>query len=230
MWLLKTSAAGNAARQWLLIAVSHVLLYDVKRNLAPNEAHFWDCCRNMGSFLCGVEMVKPYVNVHLHCVVSSLKLASKMLTLPINGKISVNAYACVVYVYNVTSALYYAINNHFCVIRISFVAISRLTCRWLCDSPGTGCAWRLTPTYVWRGHPKTKAHVYVIYVNFWEIIIAFPNGGQWAPFSKVYPHWLKPLVTPLLITVPACDPVEHTSASLLVGLEFDSRPGLTKTW
>jgi len=83
----------------------------------------------MGSFLCGVEMVKPYVNVHLHCVVSSLKLASKMLTLPINGKISVNAYACVVYVYNVTSALYYAINNHFCVIRISFVAISRLTCR-----------------------------------------------------------------------------------------------------
>jgi len=24
-------------------------------------------------------------------------------------------------------------------------------------------------------------------VNFWELIIAFSNGGQWAPFSKVCP-------------------------------------------
>jgi len=32
-----------------------VLLYDVKRNLAANEAHFWDRCRCMGHFLCGVE-------------------------------------------------------------------------------------------------------------------------------------------------------------------------------
>jgi len=59
----------------------------------------------MGHFLCGVEMVKPYVNAHLHCIVSSLKLASKMSTLQINGKLSLNAYACVVYVYDVTSAL-----------------------------------------------------------------------------------------------------------------------------
>jgi len=29
--------------------------------------------------------------------------------------------------------------------------------------------------------------LHVMYVNFWELIIAFPNGGQWAPFSKVYP-------------------------------------------
>jgi len=83
----------------------------------------------MGNFLGGVEMVKPYVNAHLHCIVSSLKWASKMSTLPISGKFSVNAYACVVYVYNVTSALYCAINNHFCVIRVSFVATSRLICR-----------------------------------------------------------------------------------------------------
>jgi len=55
MGLLKISVAGNAARQWLLIAVSHVLLYDVKRSIAANEAHFGDCCRNMGHFLCGVE-------------------------------------------------------------------------------------------------------------------------------------------------------------------------------
>ena len=71
-----------------------------------------------------LERVKPYVNAHLHCMVSSLKLANKMSTLPINGKISTNAYACVVYVYNVTSALYCAINNHFCVIRVPFVATS----------------------------------------------------------------------------------------------------------
>jgi len=96
----------------------------VKRNLAGNEAHFWDCCRDMGNFLCGVEIVKHYVNAHLHCIVSSLKRASKM-SLPINGKISVNAYACVAYVYNATSALYCATNNHFCVIRVSSVATSR---------------------------------------------------------------------------------------------------------
>jgi len=53
--------AGNAARLSLLIAVSHVLFYVLKRELAAsaNEAHFWDCCRNMGNLLCGVEMVKP---------------------------------------------------------------------------------------------------------------------------------------------------------------------------
>jgi len=147
------------------------------KEIAANEAHFWDCCRNMGNFLCGVEMVKPYVNAHLHCIVSSLKGASKMLTLPINEKFSVNAYACVVYVYNVTSALYCAINNHFSVIQASFIATSRLACRWMCDSPGTGCAWRLTTTSLWREHAKTKAHIYLIYVNVWEIIIAFPNGG-----------------------------------------------------
>jgi len=82
----------------------------------------------MGHFRCGVEMVKRYVNAHLHCIVSSLKWASKMSTLPISGKISVNANACVVYVYNVTSALYCAINNHFYVIGLSFVASSRLAC------------------------------------------------------------------------------------------------------
>ena len=42
---------------------------------------------------------KRYVNSHLNSIVSSLKWASKMSTLPINGKIYVNACACVVYVY-----------------------------------------------------------------------------------------------------------------------------------
>jgi len=83
----------------------------------------------MGNFLCCVARVKRYVNAHLHCIISSLKWASKISTVPINGKISVNAYACVEYVYNVTSALYCAINNRFCVIRVSFAATSRLACR-----------------------------------------------------------------------------------------------------
>jgi len=34
-------------------------------------------------------------------------------------------------------------------------------------------------------------------MSFWELIIANPNGGQWASFSYVCPSWLKPLVTPL---------------------------------
>ena len=83
----------------------------------------------MDYFLCGAERVKPYVNAHLHCIISSLKLASEMSTLPINGKLSLNTYACVVYVYNVTSALHCVINNHLCVIRVSFVATSRSVCR-----------------------------------------------------------------------------------------------------
>ena len=133
------------------------------------------------------------------CIVSSAAWngQGKMSTLPIIGKISVDAYACVVYVCNLTSALYFAINNHFCVIRVSFVATSQLACRWMCDSLRTGCAWRLTPTCIWGKHAKIKGHIYAIYVSFWELIIAFPNGGQWAHFRKVCPSSLKHLVTPL---------------------------------
>jgi len=57
-----------------------------------------------------------------------------------------------------------------------------------------------TPAYthnMWRDQVKTYTHIYATYVSFWELIIAYPNGGQWAPFRKVCPPWLKPLVTPL---------------------------------
>jgi len=41
MWLLKTSVAGNATRQWLLIAMCHVVLYDVKKKpLLPAKWNF----------------------------------------------------------------------------------------------------------------------------------------------------------------------------------------------
>ena len=59
---------------------------DVKRNINANEAHFWECCRNMGHFLCGAEKVKHHLNVHLHCIVSSLTRTRKMSTLTIAGK------------------------------------------------------------------------------------------------------------------------------------------------
>ena len=42
------------------------VLYGVKRNIAANEAHFWDCCSNVGHFVCGVAKEKRYVNVYLH--------------------------------------------------------------------------------------------------------------------------------------------------------------------
>jgi len=60
---------------------------------------------------------------------------------------------------------------------------------------------RIATACMWREQAKAKAHIYVIYVNFWKLIIAFPNGGQWASFSKVCPpgsnlqlrHWLETL-------------------------------------
>jgi len=27
-------------------------------------------------------------------------------------------------------------------------------------------------------------------MSFWELIIAYPNGDQWAPFSEVFPPGL----------------------------------------
>jgi len=51
-------------------------------SLHANEEHFCDCYRNVGYFLFGLERVKRFVKVHLHCIVSNLKIISKMLTLP----------------------------------------------------------------------------------------------------------------------------------------------------
>jgi len=40
------------------------------------------------------------------------------------------------------------------------------------------CMKTYTPMYVAQ---TCEDHIYVMYVNFWELIIAFPNGGKWAP-------------------------------------------------
>jgi len=42
----------------------------------------------------GVERVKRFVNVNLHCIVSNLKRISKMSTLPPPGNISADAHGC----------------------------------------------------------------------------------------------------------------------------------------
>jgi len=49
--------------------------------MAANEAHFCDCCHNMGHFLCGAERVKCFVNIHLHCIYSNLEKVRKRLTM-----------------------------------------------------------------------------------------------------------------------------------------------------
>jgi len=36
------------------------------------QSVFCDCYRNMGHFLCSVERIKRFVNVHLHCIVSNV--------------------------------------------------------------------------------------------------------------------------------------------------------------
>jgi len=40
----------------------------------------------MGNFLCGVEVVKRFVNVNLHCNVSNLKKIRKISTFPLLEK------------------------------------------------------------------------------------------------------------------------------------------------
>jgi len=40
--------------------------------IAANEAFFCDCYRNVEHFLCSVESIKRFVNVHLHCIVSNV--------------------------------------------------------------------------------------------------------------------------------------------------------------
>jgi len=100
-----------------------------------------------------------------------------MSTLPINGKISVNAYACVVNAYNGTSALYCAINNYFCVIRVSFVATSQhvVECA-IHHEPGVH--EDLHP-HMWHEHAKTKAHVHGRRKDFFQ-------GGPPGDFSKLF--------------------------------------------
>ena len=91
-----------------------------------------------------IERVKRYVNVHLHCIVSNLKTKSKMSTLPTPAKISADAHACVVCVYNLTSAFYWARNNHYVLFDYPFGSVSlnvQFTTNGMCTKTYTnGCS------------------------------------------------------------------------------------------
>ena len=88
-----------------------------------------------------------------------------MSTLPINGKLSVNAYACVVYVYNVTSALYWAIKNIFVLFEYPLLQPLGKDVVECAIHHEPGVHEDLHP-HMWRELAKTKAHVYVTYVIF----------------------------------------------------------------
>ena len=85
------------------------VLYGVKRKIAANEAHFWDCCSNVGHFLCAVASVKRYVNVYLHLHCHQPEMDNQNVDFAYPGKIFEDSHACVICVYNLTSALYFAI-------------------------------------------------------------------------------------------------------------------------
>jgi len=79
----------------------------VKRNIAANEAHFWDC--NVGHFFCAVARVKRYVNVYMHLYRQQPEMVNQIVDLAYPGKIFADAHACVICVYNLTSALHFVI-------------------------------------------------------------------------------------------------------------------------
>jgi len=99
MWKLKRNIADN----------KFYSLYGVKRNTAANEAHFWDCCSNVGHFLCGVARVKRYLNVYLRLYRQQPEIDNQNVDFAYHGKIFADAHACVICVDNLTSALYFAI-------------------------------------------------------------------------------------------------------------------------
>jgi len=51
-----------------------------KEALLATKRNFCGCYCNIRHSLCGIEQVKRFVNVHLHCIVSNLKRISTVLT------------------------------------------------------------------------------------------------------------------------------------------------------
>ena len=94
-------------------------------------------------------------NVYLHLYRQKPEMDNQNVDFAYPWKNFADSHACVIWFYNLISALYFALINHFCVIRVPFVPASRLACYWMCDSPRTGCARRLTTIYMWREQTKT---------------------------------------------------------------------------
>ena len=48
----------------------------------PGYLFFCDCYRNIGHFLCSVERIKRFLNLHLHCIVSSVPSKGRKYSWP----------------------------------------------------------------------------------------------------------------------------------------------------
>jgi len=61
-----------------------LMIYSMKTGLHSKVflQHINEVRAFIGKNICGVERVKRFANVHLHCIVSSLKKIGKMLTMP----------------------------------------------------------------------------------------------------------------------------------------------------
>jgi len=141
-------------------------MWKLKRNIAANEFYkVWKETSLPSKRIFGTVAVtwviflwcskgKRYVNVYLHLYRQQPEMDNQNVDFAYPGKIFAGAHACVICVYNLTSALYFAIWP-FCVIRVPFVPASLLACHWMCDSPGTEYARRFTTVYMWHEQMKT---------------------------------------------------------------------------
>jgi len=68
------------------LQIAYCLIIVIYLAIADNEAYFGSCCPNTGHYPCGVESIKRFLNVHLHCVVSNLKMISTIRRCPFMEK------------------------------------------------------------------------------------------------------------------------------------------------
>ena len=102
-----------------MITVIYVVLYSVKRNIVANEVHLWDCCRNMGHFLCGDRKGKALCERPFAFALYRQQPENEKQNVDFAhpAKIFAEAHACV---YSLTSAFYGAVNNHFVLFEYPF--------------------------------------------------------------------------------------------------------------
>jgi len=71
---------------------------------------------SVGHFLCGVAWVKRYVNVYLHLYRQQPEMDNQNVDITYPEKIVADAHACVICVYNLTSALHFAMQPFLCYL------------------------------------------------------------------------------------------------------------------
>jgi len=97
MWKLKRNIAAEFYTVW-------------KETLLPTKLIFGTVAVTyVGHFLCGVARVKRYVNVYLDLYRQQPEMDNQNVDFAYPGKIFADAHACVICVYKLTSALYFAL-------------------------------------------------------------------------------------------------------------------------